>query len=182
MDQDIFESGSRRVSSSSTSTNSSGNNNSSNNNNMNAGNVANRERSRSESGKENSGGFSRRLTRQRRSERGGLRERATTTAGGYASITTDATLTDVDHEQHTASIDDTPIDLCVSDPALASDCDYLWGGDQHSSEEELECINGPVVLISSSGADSALRFGPSAFAPPTSDNGKVTTNRTQVVN
>lgn len=86
-------------------------------------------------------------------------------------------------------------EACLTDSALASDSDHPWG-DQHSSEEELECINGtddvilldeeldvvssPVSSVSSVSSVSpattaaatgdtrhqTLRFGPSAFGPP----------------
>lgn len=103
--------------------------------------IAGRERTRSESGKENS---TRPVTRQRRSERR--------------------------CDDDTAP--DSPID--VTDSALPSDSDQNHWGDQHSSEEELECINGGPELqlqdlqtnqsLASSG--TALRFGPSAFGRP----------------
>ena len=107
-----------------------------------------RERTRSESGKENSGSAVagvRPATRQRRNERA-------------------------------AAAADSPVEFCMTDSAVPSDSDHPWG-DQHSSEEELECINGPEnqgpaaagspvgspAGWSAGWSASALRFGPSAF-------------------
>ena len=127
---------------------------------------AGRERTRSESGKENS---TRPLTRQRRSDRT-LRERCTdavmaTTLAAVAALSA----TGDDNDDRT----DSPIEFCVTDSALPSDSDHGPWGDQHSSEEELECINGPEQSVAhdlltspSASTGTALRFGPSAFGPP----------------
>lgn len=105
------------------------------------GGGAARERARSESGKENSAtGVSRTSTwrpvtrhKTRSSERG-LRERS---------------VEDTDDERC-----DSPVEYCLTDSALPSDSDHPWG-DQHSSEEELECINGPSHSVLSVTAAAA---------------------------
>jgi hypothetical protein len=134
-----------------------------------------RERTRSESGKENS---IRPVVpqRQRRSERTLLRERYTdavmaTTLAAVAALS--ASGDDGDDRQSTT---ESPIEFCtVTDSALPSDSDHggPWG-DQHSSEEELECINGAeeesmahdLLTTPAASSGTALRFGPSAFGPP----------------
>lgn len=164
--------------------------------------VRRRERTRSESGKENSsvttttsaampassapvgttGGVgvinatatSLAGRHQRRSGPAGLRERYTeaTLASAVAALSA----ADTDDPQRVLT--DSPVEFCVTDSALPSDSDHggPWG-DQHSSEEELECINGPEQLAGSASSSlspssaagtgsSALRFGPSAFGPP----------------
>lgn len=127
-----------------------------------------RERTRSESGKENS---TRPVTtRQRRSDRT-LRERYTdavmaTTLAAVAALSA----TGDDNDDRT----DSPVEFCVTDSALPSDSDHGPWGDQHSSEEELECINGgpeesmahDSITPSAGSTGTALRFGPSAFGPP----------------
>lgn len=128
--------------------------------------TAGRERTRSESGKENS---TRPVTRQRRSERTTLRERCTD-AVMASTVAAVAALSAVDDGDRTV---DSPVEFCTTDSALPSDSDHGPWGDQHSSEEELECINGPEEQTdeqtgspSSSSSGTALRFGPSAFGPP----------------
>lgn len=132
-----------------------------------------RERTRSESGKENS---TRPVTRQRRSERTSLRERCTeavmaTTLAAVAALSAGDDTEALLDRQST----DSPIEFCVTDSALPSDSDHGPWGDQHSSEEELECINGPeqsmghdLLTTPSASSGTALRFGPSAFGPPRS--------------
>jgi hypothetical protein len=133
-----------------------------------------RERTRSESGKENS---IRPVVpqRQRRSERTLLRERYTdavmaTTLAAVAALS--ASGDDGDDRQSTT---ESPIEFCtVTDSALPSDSDHGPWGDQHSSEEELECINGAeeesmahdLLTTPAASSGTALRFGPSAFGPP----------------
>lgn len=139
-----------------------------------------RERTRSESGKENS---SRPVTRQRRSERASLRERCSE-AVMATTLAAVAALSAGDDTEAPTSLDrqstDSPIEFCLTDSALPSDSDHGPWGDQHSSEEELECINGPEQLMMathdlllsgstscpSASSGTALRFGPSAFGPP----------------
>ncbi|XP_046445026.1 uncharacterized protein LOC124194742 isoform X4 [Daphnia pulex] len=135
-----------------------------------------RERTRSESGKENS---IRPVVpqRQRRSERTLLRERYTdavmaTTLAAVAALSASGDDGGDDRQSTTES----PIEFCtVTDSALPSDSDHGPWGDQHSSEEELECINGAeeesmahdlLTTPAASSSGTALRFGPSAFGPP----------------
>jgi hypothetical protein len=135
-----------------------------------------RERTRSESGKENS---IRPVVpqRQRRSERTLLRERYTdavmaTTLAAVAALSA----TGDDGGDDRQSTTESPIEFCtVTDSALPSDSDHGPWGDQHSSEEELECINGAeeesmahdlLTTPAASSSGTALRFGPSAFGPP----------------
>lgn len=164
--------------------------------------VRRRERTRSESGKENSSVTTTTTTtslaasassigpvatvtasgaaRQRRSGPLGLRERYSEAA--LASAVAALSAADTDDHPGPRLVAESPVEFCVTDSALPSDSDHggPWG-DAHSSEEELECINGPEQLVSmmaGSGAgiassaviggpgSSALRFGPSAFGPP----------------
>lgn len=132
-----------------------------------------RERTRSESGKENS--IRSLVPRQRRSERALLRERCTeavmaTTLAAVAALSAGDD-TPIDRQST-----DSPVEFCVTDSALPSDSDHGPWGDQHSSEEELECINGAeeestahdLLTTPAASSGTALRFGPSAFGPPRS--------------
>jgi len=60
-------------------------------------------------------------------------------------------------------------DPSASTPSTEEE-DHQWA-DQHSSEEELECFNGRPEeeehVVKPAVVTSALRFGPSAFGPPT---------------
>lgn len=119
---------------------------------------AGRERARCDSGKENSG---------RPGQRRVLRYTDSIMASTLAAV---AAL---------SASDDSParpshVEFAVTDSALPSDSDHGPWGDQHSSEEELECINETAMMVES-GAQvapaggnrvAALRFGPSAFGPP----------------
>ncbi|KAK4036277.1 uncharacterized protein LOC116928548 [Daphnia magna] len=132
-----------------------------------------RERTRSESGKENS--IRSLVPRQRRSERALLRERCTeavmaTTLAAVAALSAgDDAPSSMDRRST-----DSPVEFCVTDSALPSDSDHGPWGDQHSSEEELECINGAeeestthdLLTTPQATSGTALRFGPSAFGPP----------------
>lgn len=176
--------------------------------------VRRRERTRSESGKENSsvpasaspsstaltstmsaataspaGGSTVSGRFRRSADRGaGLRERCSETALASAVAALSA-----GEDGPLQPRPDSPVDS-----AFPSDSDHgggygSWGADQHSSEEELECINGPEQLVammmavpssplsptsttSSSSSTmrgaSALRFGPSAFGPPGDNSAK----------
>jgi len=152
-----------------------------------------RERTRSESGKENStaspsstssgGSGSARMLRRSVDRTGGLREHQSC-SDALASAVAALSAADGDdiahrnnHPRPAVVIPDSPVEFCLTDSALPSDSDHGgWGWDQHSSEEELECINGPEQLVSMmmsvpsvspKSNSTALRFGPSAFGPPT---------------
>ena len=153
--------------------------------------VGGRERTRSESGKENSATAAtaiRPQARQRRSDRSSMRERSGSEALALAALSASESETPLS-TQHRQQLADSPVDFSVPDSALPSDSDHGHWGDQHSSEEELECINGPehepCLSMSMSamppaaigipvegggggggGNTTALRFGPSAFGPP----------------
>jgi len=150
--------------------------------------VGGRERTRSESGKENSATAAtaiRPQARQRRSDRSSMRERSGSEATAVAlalaalSASETETLPSIQHQRQ--QLVDSPVDFNVTDSALPSDSDHGHWGDQHSSEEELECINGPehelclsamppvatgIPVGGGGGNTTALRFGPSAFGPP----------------
>ena len=152
-----------------------------------------RERTRSESGKENStaspsstssgGSGSARMLRWSVVRTGGLREHQSC-CDALASAVAALSAADGDdiahrnnHPRPAVVIPDSPVEFCLTDSALPSDSDHGgWGWDQHSSEEELECINGPEQLVSMmmsvpsvspKSNSTAQRFGPSAFGPPT---------------
>ena len=150
--------------------------------------ASGRERTRSESGKENAAINPRRpaiMTSRHRRERTG----ETAMAARLAVVATLSSRDDVDdctlpfRRQSTES----PIEEFLStDSAVPSDSDHgtTWNDrDHHSSEEELECINGYEVdcdrhrreesvdndatpLVAAAASGTALRFGPSAFGPP----------------
>jgi len=137
------------------------------------GGSAVRERARSESGKENSG-FSRPVTRHNRRSERGLRERSESASSADGATPGAAVAADDERV-------DSPVEFCVTDSALPSDSDHGPWGDQHSSEEELECINGPIHQQQqqpqhqqhlSTSVNSAFRFGPGAFGPPGSDSAR----------
>lgn len=130
---------------------------------------ASRERTRSDSGKENSArssGRNRRTSVQRYTES----VMASTLAAVAALSANDDPPGDRPIDAHS------PVEFGVTDSALPSDSDHGAWGDQHSSEEELECINETAMLERESDAQvranhnhnrvTALRFGPSAFGPP----------------
>ena len=132
-----------------------------------------RERARSESGKENSG-FSRPVTRHNRRSERGLRERSESASSADGATSGAAPAADDERV-------DSPVEFCVTDSALPSDSDHGPWGDQHSSEEELECINGPIHQQQqqpqhqqhlSTSINSAFRFGPGAFGPPGTDSAR----------
>ena len=152
--------------------------------------VGGRERTRSESGKENSAATANRppanQMRQRRSDRFSLRERSGSEASAVALALAALSANEPETSSSSSQLPsaDSPVDLSITDSVLPSDSDQGNWGDQHSSEEELECINGPehsesvgpsmpVVGAAVDGESSdntataaALRFGPSAFGPP----------------
>ena len=150
--------------------------------------VGGRERTRSESGKENSAATANRppanQMRQRRSDRFSLRERSGSEASAVALALAALSANESETSSQLPSAD-SPVDLSITDSVLPSDSDQGNWGDQHSSEEELECINGPEhsesvgpsmpvgAPVDGESSDNtatataaALRFGPSAFGPP----------------
>lgn len=126
-----------------------------------------RERTRSDSGKENAASA---LRGQR--HRSLVRYTESVMASTLAAVAALSASDDAPGRRQSAS----PVEFGATDSALPSDSDHGPWGDQHSSEEELECINETAMLAADDAADAvvdlksrgapAVRFGPGAFGPP----------------